>query len=64
MFCGKLKEFLSAHGVAYVDRDVSSDESAVAELSALGYLTTPVTKIDGELVIGFDRARLEALLQE
>jgi len=47
-----------------VDRDVSSDESAVAELSALGYLTTPVTKIDGELVIGFDRARLEALLQE
>ncbi len=45
-----------------MDRDISTDEAALAELSALGYMTTPVTKIDGEVVVGFDRVRLEALL--
>jgi glutaredoxin len=63
MFCGKLKEFLSQNGVPYTDRDVATDEQALEELSALGYMTTPVTKIDGEVVVGFDRAKLEALLQ-
>jgi hypothetical protein len=48
--------------VAYEDRDVSRDEAALAELSQLGFMTTPVTKIDGEIVVGFDRPRLEALL--
>jgi len=31
----------------------------LAELEKLGYMTTPVTVIDGEVVVGFDRARLE-----
>jgi glutaredoxin len=63
MFCGKLKEFLSQNGVPYTDRDVATDEQALEELSALGYMTTPVTTIDGEVVVGFDRTKLEALLQ-
>ena len=48
--------------MAYVDRDISSDEQALAELSGLGYLTTPVIKINGSVVVGFDQKRLEALL--
>jgi len=35
----------------------------LAELEKLGYITTPDTVIDGEVVVGFDRARLENLLQ-
>jgi len=62
MFCGKAKEFLSQKGVEFVDRDVVEDEQALAELGELGYMTTPVTVIDGEVVIGFDRERLEQLL--
>ena len=42
-----MKEFLSLKGVAYVERDISSDERALAELSELGYLTTPVITING-----------------
>ena len=57
-----MKEFLSLKGVAYVERDISSDERALAELSELGYLTTPVIKINGSVVVGFDQKRLEALL--
>ena len=57
-----VKEFLSQKGVAYVERDLMKDEQALVELSKLGYMTTPVTKIDGEIVVGFDRKKLEALL--
>ncbi len=57
-----MKEFLSRKGVAYTERDISRDEQALDELSKLGYMTTPVTKIDGDVVIGFDQKRLEALL--
>ena len=32
------------------------------ELLKIGVMTTPVTVIDGQLVVGFDRARLEDLL--
>lgn len=34
----------------------------MAELQRLGYRATPVTVIDEEVVIGFDRGRLERLL--
>jgi hypothetical protein len=34
----------------------------MAELQRLGYRATPVTMIDGEVVVGFDRGRLERLL--
>jgi glutaredoxin 3 len=57
-----VKEFLSLRRVPNVERNVADDEQALEELEALGYLTTPVTKIDDEIVIGYDRARLEALL--
>ena len=62
MFCGKVKEFLSQNNIDFTDRDVSKDDSALAELEKLGYMTTPVILVDGETVVGFDRARLEELL--
>lgn len=62
MFCEKVKEFLSQKGVSYVDRDVSKDEQALEELDELGYMTTPVTTIDGVVVVGFNRKKLEELL--
>lgn len=64
MFCHRVQEFLAQKGVAFEARDVSQDEKALAELKGLGYMTTPVTVIDGETVLGFDRKRLEELLKE
>lgn len=57
-----MKEFLSQKGVAFVERDVAQDETALSELEQLGVFTTPVTVIDEGVVIGFDRERLNALL--
>jgi len=57
-----VKEFLSQRGIEFTERNVAEDETALSELEKLGIFTTPVTVIDGEVVIGFDQARLDALL--
>ena len=62
MFCGKVKEFLSQNNIEFADRNIATDETALAELEKLGYMTTPVTLIDSEAVVGFDQAKLEKLL--
>ena len=62
MFCGKVKEFLSQNKIEFTDRNITADETALAELEKLGYMTTPVTIIDDEVVVGFDLAKLRTLL--
>ena len=56
------EEFLSSKGVSFEKRDIVNDETAMRELITIGVMTTPVTVIDGEVVVGFDRKRLEELL--
>jgi glutaredoxin len=62
MFCGKVKEFLSQNKVEFTDRNIAADETALSELERLGYMPTPVTVIDGEVVVGFDVPKLRTLL--
>jgi glutaredoxin 3 len=62
MFCNRAKEFLSRHGIAFEERDVTRDEAALAELEKRSLMTTPVTFIDDEAVVGFDKAKLAGLL--
>lgn len=62
MFCKRTKEFLSRNGIVFEERDVSTDEAALNELQKRGLMTTPVTLIDGETVVGFDEAKLSKLL--
>lgn len=62
MFCNRTKEFLSRNGIQFTERDVSTDESALEELQTRGLMTTPVTLIDGEAVVGFDKDKLSAML--
>lgn len=62
MFCGKVKEFLSQNKVEFTDRNIAADEAALKDLEKLGYMTTPVTVIDGQVVVGFDRDKLQKLL--
>jgi glutaredoxin len=63
MFCAKVKEFLSQNKIDFTDRNIAVDETALTELEKLGYMTTPVTVIDGEVVVGFDVPKLRNLLQ-
>lgn len=46
----------------FTERDITTDPSAVQELEKLSAMTTPVIVINGEVVIGFNQAKLEELL--
>jgi glutaredoxin len=59
-----VKEFLHQKQIPFEERDVTRDPEALAELEAMGVFTTPVTVVDGTVVIGFDRARLEVVLEQ
>ncbi len=61
--CDRVRDFLVRRGVELEVRDVSQDPEALEELTELGYLATPVTVIGREVVVGFDRRRLERLLE-
>jgi len=62
VFCGKVREFLSQKKIDFIDRNIAADETVLTELEKLGCITTPVTLVNGEAVVGFDRAKLEKLL--
>lgn len=62
MFCNRTKEFLSHKGIAFEERDVSTDDAALEELQKRGLMTTPVTFVDDQVVVGFDQKKLSALL--
>ena len=62
MFCQRTKEYLSQKQVKYQERDVTKDPAAIEELQRLGFMTTPVTVIDGATIVGFDTAKIDAAL--
>lgn len=64
MFCSKVKEYLSQKGVEFYNRDVSKDEGAVDELKRMGIMTTPVTTINGQVIVGFDQQKLDKMLED
>lgn len=58
-----MKEYLSRRGIEFQDFDVTQDRAALLELTeTYGSRATPTIVIDGEVIIGFDRERIEALL--
>ncbi len=66
--CKKVQSYLDRKGVKYVAKDIEKDRAAAAELQAkaakAGVKTgsVPVIDVGGELMVGFDRGRLEKLL--
>ena len=57
-----VKEFLSREGHPFEIRNIEEDDTAYDELMKLGARSVPVTVIDGQVITGFDQARLRAAL--
>ncbi|MBI4564759.1 MAG: glutaredoxin family protein [Planctomycetes bacterium] len=57
-----MKEFLTAKGVPFTNRDISADEKAMDELVKLGAMAVPVLVVDGDVIVGFDRTRIQKVL--
>lgn len=62
MFCQRTKEYLSQKGIAFTDRDITKDGSALDELKRLGTMTTPVTLIGTQTIVGFDTEKIDKAL--
>ena len=66
-FCKTEKQYLDHLGVAYIEKDVENDDDAMEELKSKNggaFSGVPVTDIDGTIVLGFDRAKIDATLRE
>ncbi len=57
-----MKAYLSGRGIEFEDRDVSADERALQDL-VYKYQSraTPTVVIGEEVIIGFDRERIDQL---
>lgn len=63
-WCTTVKNFLKKNGVRYTEVDVAGDQNAAkAMVSKSGQQGVPQTEINGEMVIGFDQAKLNRLLE-
>jgi glutaredoxin-like YruB-family protein len=64
-YCHLAKEFLKEMNVDFEDIDVSQNEEAAQEMiEKSGQMGVPVIDIDGEIIIGFNRAEIERILKE
>ncbi len=62
-WCTTLKNYLRQHKIAFTDVDVAADPSAARELvNRTGQTGVPQAEIGGEWVIGFDKAKINRLL--
>lgn len=63
-FCHAAKEYLDKLSVKYTDKDVEKDPKAGLEaVDKSGQRGIPVLDIDGDIIIGFDRPRIDAALK-
>lgn len=62
-YCNAIKNYLSGKGIAYREIDVARDERAAQEMvRRSGQQGVPQTVVDGRLVIGYDKKKLDELL--
>lgn len=61
--CRSAKRYLEQHGVSYVEVDVSRDASAARDMvRRTGEQGVPQLEIDGRMVVGFNRVKIDRLL--
>ena len=62
-YCIRLKSYLNQKGITFTNIDVSSDAQSLEKMISLsGQMGVPVINIDGEIVVGFDKEKIDKLL--
>jgi len=63
-WCNTLKAHLRRNGIRFRNIDISKDPSAAEDLvRRTGQQGVPQTDINGEIIVGFDKARINRLLE-
>ncbi len=62
-WCHAVKDHLSSHNIPFEEIDIAADmEKAQELLDKSGQYGVPVLDIDGTIIVGFDRAQIDSLL--
>ncbi len=62
-YCVTVKCFLTKHGIEFQEINVAEDEEARNDMvERTGQMGVPVVEIDGQMIIGFDKAKISELL--
>jgi glutaredoxin 3 len=62
-FCHMAKDYMTEHNVAFTDYNVASDlEKRQEMIEKSGQMGVPVIQIGDELIVGFDKERLQSAL--
>ena len=62
-WCGTIKTYLRKNGIRFREVDVSVDQAAAeAMVRKSGQQGVPQTDIEGQIVVGFDKAKINRLL--
>ena len=57
------KQYLTSHNIRFRDVDVSQDQAAARDLvRRSGQMGVPVIDINGKLIVGFDKPKINTLL--
>ena len=63
VYCKMRKEFFKENNVPYEEKDVTVDDKAREEMiQKSGSMAVPVIDVDGQIVVGFDKAELTKLI--
>lgn len=60
-FCDRTKSFLARRQVPFLEKNIAIDRAALRELEQMDVQAVPVTVYGGEVIVGFNQARLMAL---
>lgn len=64
-FCHMVKRYLDEKNISYTYIDVDQDPQAVAHIiQKTGQSGIPVTQIGDQMIIGFDRPKIDQALQD
>jgi glutaredoxin-like YruB-family protein len=63
IYCKDAKSYLESKGIDFKEKNVSTDMIARKELISQGFMGVPVIIIDGEIIQGFDKDRIDELLE-
>lgn len=63
-FCHAAKQYFDKLGVKYVDKDVELDPTNAREsVEKSSQMGIPVIDIDGTIIVGFDKPKIDAALR-
>lgn len=63
-YCNQLKDYLKESSIEYTNVDVSVDQEKAKEMiEKSSQMGVPVTNIDGQIVVGFDKKKIAELLK-